>query len=209
MGKAAKVIVPVAAIGVGIWATGGIGASGWLYNTSTLAASSMGTALPAPGLLQMAGSGLSSIFSSVSSSISSNKLGYGLAGVSAFSSIMAGDERRDDALLRQQEEERRMRSIRLGALQAEAAALKRGSASRGAAIAKAVAQGQDIRSSRSFLAFLDDQEREVQQQVGSIRVNAEAGIQTSQIRFRQFGKQGTAAMFEGVGSAARSLLAVV
>jgi hypothetical protein len=208
MGKAAKVIVPIAVVGVGIWASGGIGASGWLYNTSVTAGTNMfGPSMP--GLLQTAGSGLSSMFSSAASSISSNKLAYGLAGASALTNLMAGDVRRDDALLRQQEEARRMRSIRLGALQAEAAALKMGSASRGAAIAKAVAQGQDIRSSRSFLAFLDDQEREVQQQVGSIRVNAEAGIQTAQIRFRQFGKQGTAAMFEGVGSAARSLLAVV
>jgi len=208
MGKAAKVIVPVAAVGVGIWATGGIGASGWLYNTSTLAASSMGTALPAPGLLQMAGTGLSSMFSGLSSSISSNKLSWGLAGLSAASTIMGTVSERDDLLLQQQEEARRMRLVRLQALQAEATALKQRGAASGAAIAKAAAQGQNI-SGRSFLAFVEDQKRETRQQIDTIRVNAEAGVQTSQLRIRQFGEQRTAALFGGAGGVARSLLAVV
>ena len=128
-----------------------------------------------------------------------------LTGVSLISNIAVAGSQRNEALLRQQEEQRRIRLAPLNALQTEAAALKTQSGARGAAIAKAAAQGQDI-SGRSFLAFLDDQEREGRSQIDTIKVNAEAGIQTSQIRIRQFGSQASAAVISGFGSAARSLL---
>jgi hypothetical protein len=207
MGKAAKVIVPVAAIGLGIWATGGIGASGWLYNTSTLSASFIGpsTLAQAPGLLQMAGGGLGSLFSSGFSGGFGSPASMALSGLSAISNLAAASARSDDARLRQQEEARRMRLIRLQALQTEARALKEQGAAKGAAIAKAVAQHQDI-SGRSFLAFMEDEEAQYRQQIDTIKVNAEAGIQTSQLRIRQYGLQEEGAIWEGVGGAARSLL---
>jgi hypothetical protein len=193
MGKVAKVAVPIA-IGVGIgFATGGLSFGATPLNF-------MGGLTSATSATTAGGFFSGSFFS-----------GFGfnaqtlLTGVSFVSNIAGAASQRNEALLRQQEEQRRIRLARLNALQAEAAALKAQSGARGAAIAKAAAQGQNI-SGRSFLAFLDDQEREGRSQIDTIRVNAEAGIQTSQIRIRQFGSQASAAVISGFGSAARSLL---
>jgi hypothetical protein len=196
MGKAGKTIAVVAAVGFTVWATGGIGAQGWLINTATHAGGlSAGTLFTGAG----AGSGIASLFAG------SSPASLALAGFGAISSLAAANARANDAALRGQEEQRRIRLARLQALQTEAAALKGQGQARGAAIAKAAAQGQDL-GGRSFMAFLDDQEREGRSQIDTIKVNAEAGIQTSQIRIRQFAQQGNAAIFEGAGGAARSLL---
>ena len=122
--------------------------------------------------------------------------------------ILAGESRVSDIGLQMQMEERRMRMARVQALQQEAMALKQASGARGAAIAKAVAQNQSI-TGRSFLAFMDEREEETRQHIDTIRVNAEAGLTTSQMRLSQFGKQKTGARLEAAGGAARSLLAVV
>ena len=195
MGKAAKVVGAVAVIGFTVWATGGIGAQGWLVNTATMqggvTAGTLFTGSSATG-------GLSSLFSSKGASMA-------MAGFSALSNLATGAEQANLAELRVQEEQRRIRLARVQALQTEAQALKSQGQARGAAIAKAAGQGQDI-GGRSFLAFVEDQEKENRAQIDTIRVNAEAGIQTSQIRIRQFASQGNAAIIEGVGGAARSLL---
>jgi hypothetical protein len=60
-------------------------------------------------------------------------------------------------------------------------------------------------SGRDFLAFMDDQEDEVQDEIGSIRVNASVANQVSSLRIRQFGLQGTSALVGGIFDAGRSL----
>jgi len=214
MGKAAKTIGTVAAIGATVWATGGFGSGafgwgggGWAFNPTFAGATFKGSLIQGgtAGLFQ--GGGLSS-FSQMGSVFSGGwkkNASLGLSAISAGSSILGGMERSKEAALRAREEERKMRLSRLNSLQKEAAALKLQGTSRGAAIAKAAAQGQDV-SGRSFMAFLDDQENQNRQQIDTIRVNAEAGIQTSQLRIRQYGSQGSAAIIGGLGGAARSLL---
>ena len=204
MGKAARVVVPLAAVGAGLWMA-------WPTAAPTLSpgAVGFGTTVHAPtSFLSSAGSWFSNIGSTIATKVSRNPLTSLVAGAGFVTNILAGESRVSDIGLQMQMEERRMRMARVQAFQQEAMALKQASGARGAAIAKAVAQNQSI-TGRSFLAFMDEREEETRQHIDTIRVNAEAGLTTSQMRLSQFGKQKSGARLEAAGGAARSLLAVV
>jgi len=183
MGKALKVIAPIA-IGIGIgFATGGIGAGVGFSAATTSAGAAAGG-----GFFSGFGFNLSTLFK----------------GLSALSSIAGGIAAKKQAQLEIQQEKQRARLARLQALQLEARVVQAGARSRGAAIAQAAAQGRTL-SGRDFFAFMNDQEDEVRDELGSIRVNASVANQVSSLRIRQFGLQGTSALVGGIFGAGRSL----
>jgi hypothetical protein len=220
MGKVAKIAVPVALFaGVG-WATSGfglIGGAAGAGGTMTTAGMSAvgGETLTAAGFAATGGMSSSVGFGAATSNwwnISSfiptptwrDAASIGFVGLSMASSLAAGEDARNIALAAAQREELRLRAVRLQALQLEAGVLKRGELSRSAAYAQVVANGMDTRSP-SFAAFVEDQESEVQTQVGNIRVNAELGAISSTAAIRQFRQTAGIERASGVISAGRSL----
>jgi hypothetical protein len=135
--------------------------------------------------------------------------GLFLSGLGAVSHLaQAQAEVRDAGTLAQMEAARR-RLANIQNLQLEAKTIRTANALRSAAVAQAAAQGQDVSTSRSFLAFLEDQEKEKQTTIGSIRVSNEVGAVTSNIRLRALSSKADAAAISGVLGAGRSLLKAV
>jgi hypothetical protein len=128
----------------------------------------------------------------------------GAAGLSAGSAILSGEAARNAAIAEAQREEVRLRTARVKALQLEAQVLKSGELSRSAAYAQVAANNMDTRSP-SFAAFVEDQESEVQTQVGNIRVNAELGAISSTAAIRQFKQTAGVERAGGIIGAGRSL----
>jgi hypothetical protein len=195
MGKAAKIIVPVAAVGLTLWSAGAFAPA-----VSAYAGSGINFAA---GTAATSGFSFGNLFSGFS--MSKGTAALGLQAISAASSIAGGMAGQQQAQLGIQQEAIRQRKARLQALQLEAQALRQGSQSINTAKAKAAGQNLDT-SGRSFMAFVDDQEKEVENTIDVIRVNAENTVKTSQLRMRQLNSQGTGAMISGIGGATRSLL---
>ena len=206
MGKAAKVVLPLAAVGAGLWAAGAFAPAvtplggGLVPMTAPVGGS-------AAGFLSSTGSWFSNIGSSIATKFA-DAATLTLATVAGGAQLLGGFTEAGDMDLRRQEIARRQRLASLQALQTEAQAIKARDIARGNAMAMAAAQGQDMRG-RSFLAFMDDQQTEAERQMASIRVTAEAGMASSALQMRQFGKARTSAILSGVGGAARSLLTAV
>tara|TARA_R110000822_G_scaffold113041_12_gene244146 strand:+ start:483 stop:1064 length:582 start_codon:yes stop_codon:yes gene_type:complete len=188
-----KVVTIAAIVGVG-YMTGGFG---------LMAAG--GTALPAGFATNLAlAPGLTAATTSASIFTATNA-GYAFGALSAVSSLAASNAQANNLKAQGYAEQLRQRQADLAALQKEAQVLKQGNALKGNAIARAAAQGQDL-SGRSFLAFLDDQENELNTTVDTIRVNAEIGSASSDTRLRAFKSAASTARTSGYLSAGRSLL---
>jgi hypothetical protein len=217
MGKVAKVALPIAAIGLMIWApwaTPALAGGASVAGTAAVGGGAVlgGTAAAGGGFviggtatsIAATSAGLFGAGGFLGTGVSATSVQIGLAGLSAAGSLFGGMAGAQQADLFAQEEARRQRAARLQALQLEAQALKGGNAARNTAMARAAAQGQDT-SGRSFMTFMADQEDILESDIDTIKVNAEAGLQTSNIRIRQFNSQRTSSLVGGATGAARSL----
>ena len=153
MGKAAvplaiaggSLLLPFAAPAIGGLVASGVGAAG--------------------GLASSAGAVASGLFTSAN-------VGLAAAGVGAFSSIMGARSGQKAAGFEMEQIAEQKRLARAQASQAQADASDRLKRVRGSAKAKAAAGGVGVNSSRSFLAFLTEQDRMFGEEVSNIRVNA-------------------------------------
>jgi hypothetical protein len=212
MGDTVKTIGTLAVIGAAIYFTagaalaaapavaGGVAVGGATSAAAMTAGSVMGTyAAGTAGAAATSGLFGAGIFTKATA-------GYAFKALSAVAFLESGAAARENAQFMQQQEQIRARKARLQGLQLEAQALKAGSQARGLAIVKAAAQGQDVGSGRSFLAFLQDQDETLDETTGTIQANAAAGVQGSQVRIRQFASTARSATTAGYLGAGRSLL---
>ena len=197
MGKVAKAALPIAALGAGayfgpsLFAGSGMGLSGAMTGGSTFAGASSGFS-----------------WSGLGSSLFSSK-GFGAlsGGLSTLSSWRSGQMMKygyEVESMRLAEEQR------LANLQAnidEADALRNAYRARQTSKAKAAAMGQDISASRSFMAYLEEEDRALQQEIDNIRVNAASGRRTSNIQIASKQTMGSNAVTTAGINTGRNLFA--
>tara|TARA_R110000823_G_scaffold99584_1_gene214945 strand:+ start:20303 stop:20962 length:660 start_codon:yes stop_codon:yes gene_type:complete len=215
MGKTVKTIGAIAAIGTAAYFTGGAalagfggassagGISGTLFGVGSGSAFGAGTVVGAgSSTVGLIGSGGSFGLGGSLFTLSNAKTLF--SGISAISDIAGGFQDRNTALTAAQLEQRRKDLALIQAKQLEANAIENGNRARSSAIAQAGSQGLDV-SGRSFLAFAQDQEKEVKDERSTIRVNAESGLTSSNLRIRSLRSQATQSTVSGFVDAGRTL----
>ena len=147
----------------------------------------------------VAAGGLSSavggLTSAAGSMFSASGLAVAASGVGAFSSIMSARSQQKAAGFEMEQIAEQKRLSRAQAAQQSADASDRLKRIRGSAKAKAAAGGTNVNSSRSFLAFLTEQDRVFGEEISNIRVNAQS-IFNSESRAAQ--STGGSAMTRGL-----------
>lgn len=162
--------------------------------SSTVMATSAGV-----GLASSAGFGATSIFAGVTAS--------GVAtGLSAGSSLLSGFMGMQSNNFQKAQYEANAGRSRVQALQLEAEAIRRAKRMRSSAIAQGAANGIDVSSSRSFLAFLDEEKRAEQRDITNIRANGQIGVNTNRLAAAGSSAAATGSVVSGVVGAGRSLL---
>ncbi len=211
MGKILRIALPVALVFTGFGAFG-VGPLAGMFGGAGGAGSLAGFQALSPGFQAVGAVGsfgnagfFSTIFSKISAQIAANPLTSLFSGINALASIQSGLAQAEQAQIAAQQEERRLRSARIQAKQLEANALVAGNTARSSAIASAAGQGIETTTSRSFLAFLEEEEDSITRTVGSIQANAAAGFASSDLRIRAFGIRARQAQISGFATAGRSL----
>jgi len=153
----------------------------------------VGTAISASlGSVGSAGAAAGGLFSSAN-------IGLAAAGVGAVSSFMGARSEQAAAGFEMEQIAEQKRLARAQASQAQADASDRLKRVRGSAKAKAAAGGVGVNSSRSFLAFLTEQDRMFGEEVSNIRVNARS-------KQKIFNSESAAAQSRGDSAMTRGLL---
>ena len=169
MGKVAKFALPIAALGIGAYAMG----PSLLGGSSTLGA--FGNPLVNPATMVGGGGGgfsWGSLFSGARSLFTSKNLGLGsgLMGIGSNYQNMQMTKYGYKMQEMQLAEERRLRGMQQKLDEADA--MREAYRGKQRAMAKAAAQGRDLGSDRSFMAYIDAEERALQSELDAIRVNA-------------------------------------
>ena len=181
MGKAA---VPLAVVGGSLLLPFAAPAIGGLVSSGVAA-----------GGLSSAVGGLTSAAGSM---FSASGLAVAASGVGAFSSIMSARSQQKAAGFEMEQIAEQKRLSRAQAAQQSADASDRLKRIRGSAKAKAAAGGTNVNSSRSFLAFLTEQDRVFGEEISNIRVNAQSKQNIFNSESRAAQSTGGSAMTRGL-----------
>ena len=159
MGKVAKVALPIAALGAGAYFLGPSLFGSFAAGSAKAAALGIGQAA-APAL-----SGGFSLFSAKGA-------GLAMGGMSMLTSYQNMQMQKYGFKMDEMRmaEEQRLRDMQAGI--DEANAMREAYRARQSSMAKAAAMGQDISASRSFMAYLEEEDKALQREIDSIRVNA-------------------------------------
>jgi len=195
MGKVARVALPIAALGAGAYFGPSLFASAGLPSFS----SGLGGQMAMQSFLPGSSAGFS-LFSAKGA-------GLAMGGLSALSSWRSGQMMKYGYEVESMRLAEEQRLANLKANIDEADALRNAYRARQTSKAKAAAMGQDISASRSFMAYLEEEDRALQQEIDNIRVNAASGRRTRNIQIASKQTMGSNAVTTAGINTGRNLFA--